>query len=170
MRLLKKGKSMRIKWEIKKKRGNFRPSLNYVIVLEPFEKKLAVHAVSVQSTIPMVCDPHLSFCLPGENERELSWEPSGFHVLSAPFFKNGRISEFIRLPFRASGEYPEVEASFEKLRKNHERVVQKAYRLAPINTQGNLDICHETKKQIAAMVTADRFMDLYGKNNRTKTA
>lgn len=161
---------MRIKWNIKKKRGNFRPSLNYIITLESFEIKLAVNAVSIHSTIPRILKPHLSFCLPGENERDSAWEPESFHFLSVPYFKDGQISEFIRLPFRSSGEYPEVKASFEKLRKAYEIVVQKAYGLAPIEREEELDISQDTKVQIAAMVTADRFLDLYGENRRAAIA
>ena len=153
---------MQIKWSITKKRGNFRPSLNYQIILESFEKKMAVNALNIQSLIPEIPNSHLSFCLPGENERSLNWQPPGFHYLSVPFFKTGKISEFIRLPFRASGKYPEVEVSFKILRQAYEELVLNVYGQAPFEQKGELDICRSTKKKISAMVTADRLLSLYG--------
>ncbi|MCG8565544.1 MAG: hypothetical protein MI747_10740, partial [Desulfobacterales bacterium] len=91
---------MRIHWTIKKKRGNFRPTLTYTLKLETHEKALAVHAVTVQSQIPFIPRPHESHCLPGEHERADDWAPSDFRHLSVHHLRTGEIREFIRLPYR----------------------------------------------------------------------
>jgi hypothetical protein len=149
---------MQIKWRIDKKRGNFRPSLNYHIRLEAFEKELAVHAVSIQSRIPLIPNPHLRACMPGENERTAGWAPTRFHTLSVPYYKKGEIGEFIRLPFRASGEYPEVDTSFAALRAAYETVVRAVLAQSPIARQGEMGISPSTRETIAAAVTARRML------------
>ncbi len=145
---------MKINWTITKKRGNFRPTLNYKITLEAFEKKLAVNAVSIKSTIPAVPDPHQGFCLPGTNERSPQWKGSNCHYLSVPYFKKGEASGFIRLPFRESREYPEVTASFQTLRDAYETVVRQAYGHGPLNLTDELEMSQGTKQEIAATITA----------------
>ena len=153
---------MKIDWQIRKKRGNFRPRLSYELTLETFEKKLAIHAVQVESLIPVIPKSHLSYCMPGENERDASWTPDRFHTLQVPYFKEGVLAGFIRLPFRDANEYPEVEASFRKLRDEYEIKVRKAYASGPINQAGSLDISKRTQGQISAKVTADRLLSMFG--------
>lgn len=145
---------MKINWTIAKKRGNFRPSLNYRITLEAFEKKLAVNAVSIKSTIPEIPNPHQGFCLPDTNERIPHWEASNCHYLSVPYFKKGEVNGFIRLPFRESREYPEVAASFQTLRESYETVVRQAYGQEPLHLENELDMSRRTKQEIAATITA----------------
>lgn len=153
---------MRIKWTINKKRGNFRPCLNYTITLETFEKDLAVNALTIKSLIPRIPNPTQAFCLPGTDERDASWTAGDYHHISVPYFKNGEVREFIRLPFRESGRYPEVEASFKLLRQAYEDVVQAAYSRSPICQQGEMDISGDTKKVIAARVAGSKLLNLYG--------
>ena len=153
---------MRIKWQIKKKRGNFRPTLNYTITLESFEKNLAIHSVGLETQIPELPSAHKSYCLPGENERHPLWSPKRFHWIQVPYFKTGRVSEFIRLPFRESRDYPEVEESFRELRRIYEEKVCEAYGQSPFEQNGSLDITPSTQKKVAARVTADRLMGLFG--------
>lgn len=160
---------MKIDWKITKKRGNFRPALTYTIVLESFEKKLAMHAVWVESSLPEIPKSHAGYCLPGENERHPEWRPSSFHRFQVPFFKNGECRGFLRLPFRESGEYPEVEASFKALRQAYEAAVCKVYGSTPIADTGTLDMSSEAKEQVAAKVTADRLLSLFDWN-RPRTA
>lgn len=151
---------MKIKWDIKKKRGHFRPSLNYHIRLESFEKALAVPAVRIQSLIPEIPNSHLSFCMPLENERCPGWEPVSYHPLSVPYFKHGETHGFIRLPFRNSREYPEVEESFKILRREYECIVLQAYSQGPVCVRGELDISTHTRTNIAAAVTARKMLGL----------
>ncbi len=153
---------MKIDWQITKKRGHFRPQLSYELTLEAFEKELAIHAVQVESLIPRIPNSHLSYCMPGENERALSWHPEDFHVLQVPYFKDGYTRGFIRLPFRQSNEYPEVELSFKKLRNAYEIKVCEAYALSPFLQAGSLDISDNTRSSISARVTANRLLSLFG--------
>ncbi|MCG8548844.1 MAG: hypothetical protein MI799_00420 [Desulfobacterales bacterium] len=153
---------MKINWQIKKKRGNFRPRLTYTITLESFEKKLAIHAVQVESHIPMIPSSHLSYCLPGEHERSPSWAPDRYHVFQVPYFKDGYTDGFIRLPFKESGQYPEVVSSFKKLREAYEKKVINVYAHPPLEQTGSLDISEDTRSQISSRVTADRLLSLFG--------
>ncbi|NDY74492.1 hypothetical protein DO021_21685 [Desulfobacter hydrogenophilus] len=152
---------MKISWEIKKKRGNYRPVLTYTMTLESFEKSLAIHAVSVKSFIPRLPRPHENFCLPGENERHPHWIPKRFHIFQVPYFKAGETSGFIRLPYRESGKYPEVETSFRQLRDTYEEKVCEAYGQGPFENRGNLDISAETREHVAAKVTANRLLAIF---------
>ena len=161
---------MKVDWQILKKRGNFRPTLTYTITLEPFEKKLAVHAVWVESHIPEIPNPSQRYCLPGENERSPVWIPSEFHRLQVPFFKIGERRDFMRLPFRESGEYPEVESSFLALRNAYETVVKTVYGKEPIHQRGALDMSPETRTCVAARVTADRLLNLFEPASETCAA
>jgi len=153
---------MEINWQIKKKRGNFRPRLTYTITLESFEKKLAIHAVQVESHIPMIPSSHLSYCLPGQHERILSWKPDRYHVFQVPYFKDGYIDGFIRLPFKDSGQYPEVVSSFKKLREEYEKKMRSVYAHPPLEQTGSLDISEDTRSRIASRVTANRLLSLFG--------
>ena len=157
---------MQITWKINKKRGNHRPTLNYTITLEKFERDLAIHAVHVESRIPEIPSPHQSFCMPGINERARSWRPERFHRIQVPWFKNGSVTEFIRLPFRESGEYPEVEAAFKALREVYEGKVCEAYGQQPIEASGELDMTAGTRKEVSAGVTACRLLSLFGGGGR----
>jgi len=152
---------MRINWKIKKKRGNHRPTLSYTIILEEYEMELAVDAVNIESAIPRINDPHQSHCRPDSNEREHGWEPVGYHYISVPYFKTGSSTGFIRLPFRESDHYPEVEESFSMLRDAYEEVVNDAYAWEPIDREGELDISEETRKNIVAGVTSQKLLSLY---------
>lgn len=154
--------NMKIDWQIQKKRGNFRPRLKYTITLESFEKELAIHAVWIESQIPVIPNSHLSYCMPGEHERSLSWKPDRYHVFQVPYFKDGYMDGFIRLPFKESGEYPEVASSFEKLREEYEKKVRKAYAHPPLEQTGSLDISDDTRTRIASTVTANRLLALFG--------
>lgn len=153
---------MKINWQIKKKRGNFRPRLTYAITLESFEKELAIHAVQVESHIPMIPRSHLSYCLPGQHERSVSWKPHRYHVFQVPYFKDGHMDGFIRLPFKESGQYPEVVSSFKKLRKEYEKKVCNVYAHPPMDQTGSLDISEETRTRIASRVTANRLLSIFG--------
>lgn len=152
---------MKINWQIKKKRGNFRPRLTYTLTLESFEKELAIHAVQVESHIPVIPSSHLSYCLPGEHERSLSWKPDRYHVFQVPYFKDGYTDGFIRLPFKDSGQYPEVALSFKKLREEYEKKVCNVYAHPPLEQAGSLDISEETRTRIASRVTASRLLSLF---------
>lgn len=153
---------MKISWKIDKKRGNYRAGLSYTITLEEYERELAVHAVNMCSFIPIIPDSEQNYCLPGRNERSPDWQADSYHYINVPYFKMGDLSNFIRLPFKESGCYPEVEQSFIKLRHIYEEVVKEAYGWEPVNHQDELDISKETKKHIAARVTAGKMLALYG--------
>lgn len=158
---------MRIQWNIHKKRGNFRPVLAWTITLETFEIDLAVDALTIKSLIPRVPNSHQAFCLPGVDERVHNWAPERYHYLSLPsvtYIKNREIRNNIRLPFRESGEYPEVEESFEMLKTSYEDILRQTYGHGPISERGEMDISSDTKKMIAAKVAGAKLLNLYGQD------
>lgn len=145
---------MRINWKIDKKRGNNRPSLTFTIVLEDFERELAVDSVNILTTLPKIENSNQAYCLPGCNERAADWQPLDFHWFTTPYFRDGRREGFIRLPFRESGEYPEVRESFDQLKTRYEELVTEAYRWSPLDKSGELDLSDSTRQAIAATLTA----------------
>ena len=153
---------MRINWKIEKKRGNFRPILRYTLTLEEYEQAIAMHAVTIVSSIPKVSDSYQAWCMPCCGEREDGWQPDDFHYLSVPYFKTGSSNGFIRLPFKESGSYPEVEESFRMLRTAYEQVVREVYSWKPTSEQGGLGITTETKEEIVATLAAQKMLTLFG--------
>lgn len=154
---------MRIQWTIEKKRGNFRPTLSYTIRLETFEKELAVNALSIKSRIPRIPNSQCHVCLPGDDERDASWAPKRYHYISVPsvtYIKDREIQDSIRLPFRESGEYPEIEESFEILRNSYEDIVKQAYSQDPVSGQGEMDIFSENRKNTAAEMLKNSYGDI----------
>lgn len=149
---------MKIDWKIEKKRGNFRPSLKYKIVLEDFEKELAISMINIQSTIPKVDNSHLDYCFPECNERNKEFLPTEFHFLNTPYFKDGETCGVIRLPFREDGMYPEVAESFNRLRQQHEVLVREAYAREPIKNSEELGFTQATKQNIAGALIAKKML------------
>ncbi len=151
---------MKIEWKIEKKRGNYRPDLKYTILLEEHERAIAMNSIRIESSIPCIPQPGKRWCMPGEYERAEGWQPTDFHFLTVPWFKTGFDSDFLRLPFRESGEYPEVEASFALLREKYEEVVRKTYNWQPIEEEGSMETSGETKAAIAARLAAMQMLAL----------
>ncbi len=153
---------MRIQWQIDKKRGNYRPTLSYTITLEEYERTIAMHSVSIQSTIPRIPNSGRSWCMPDCDERASGWQPVEFHHLHVPYFKTGTAAGFIRLPFRPGCRFPEVEQSFTVLRRAYEEVVGRVYAHEPFREQFELDMRPETKQKIAATLTAQKMLGFLG--------
>ncbi len=149
---------MQIKWDIDRKRGNYRPTLKFVITLEEHERSIAMHAVSVQSMIPRIPNGGRAWCMPGCDERAPGWIPADYHQLHVPYFKTGIIKDFIRLPFQADDTFPEVENSFLLLRDTYEKVVASVYSIEPVNQQKELTTSQKTKEKIAAALTAQKML------------
>lgn len=149
---------MKITWSIEKKRGNFRAHLKYSITLEDYEKEIAVNTLNIVSSIPKIDDSHESFCLPSSNERSKDWQPKDFHMVSTPYFRDGHLTEYIRLPFREDGKYPEIEETFSKLRAEYEKIVQEAYGSVPISENKELDTSEDTKQIIAAHLVSRKML------------
>ncbi|GAB7081088.1 hypothetical protein [Megalodesulfovibrio paquesii] len=148
---------MRIEWTIIKGRGNLRPVLQYTVTLSEFEISLAVPMLQVESGIPKPPDAGWNFCWPGQNERS-DWTPSEFHVLVTPNHRSGKNTESLKLPWRASNEYPEVEAGFMALRQAFEEMLTETSRSQPMQVQGRLETSGEAKKQLAPAVVAARIL------------
>lgn len=151
---------MIIEWEVKKKRGHARPELFFVIRLETFEREMGVPQVVVESTIPRPPKEYSSFCLPGFAER--AGEACENYRLYTPAHDKGVVEGRCRLPWRESGEYPEIEESFRLLRSQFEAVLTKAYNSEPIDIAGRLEMSSEARNHIVSGVAAQRFLKAVG--------
>ncbi len=150
---------MNIMWNLSKKRGNFRPVLRYTISLNEFEKNLCMPAVRIQSNIPIPPEAGWVHCWPGDYERG-DWQPSEYYFLMTPSHKSWSVTEEIRLPWRASNNYPEVEESFTQLRAAFENVLQESCESKPLKTHGTLESTAAAKKCIAPAYAAERFLQV----------
>lgn len=149
---------MRITWKLDKKRGNYRPTLTYTMVLEDFEREMAVDSINILSLLPKINNSHEAYCLPGTHERVEGWQPRDYHFISTPYFKDGQAKGSLRLPFRESGEYPEIVESFALLTHRHEARVRETYGWQPLAKRGELDLSDETREAIAATLTARKLL------------
>lgn len=148
---------MNIEWKIEKKRGNYRPLLHYTIVLNEFERGLCLSAVRVQSVIPKPPESSWSYCWPGQNERG-AWTPSDWYLLMSPSHKDGSSSQTLKLPWRESNAYPEVEESFALLREAFERELSRAVDSAPLNLVGSMEMSSSMRNSVAPAYAAQRIL------------
>jgi len=153
---------MNIKWTIEKKRGNFRPILDYEILLESFEKELAVATVSITSQIAQIPEQRSRFCLPDTNERVTGWLPARFHLLSTPGFRRGEIQKRIILPYADNSKFAEIEASFIRLRSEFENQMQAAKDSKAVLSRKELRLTEATGKKMAGDIAAHRMLQLVG--------
>jgi hypothetical protein len=153
---------MLIEWKIVKRAGHLRPKLYYEVRLESFEIALAVPMVRITSTIPKPPDPGQHYVWPGTKECGKE-DVTEVYDLCTPSHSMGRCREMVRLPMRPEGDYPEVEASFRKLREAYERALMAAYENSAFETTGRLELTPETKRKIAPAAVADRFLKILEK-------
>ncbi len=151
---------MIIEWKVTKKRGNHRPLLSYTIRLEDFERDLAVPQVVMESCIERPADGWRSYCYPNQAERR-GGSGENYRLLT-PDHKLGEICDTLRLSWRESGEYPEIEESFVRLRKQFELVLKSAYDSRPVECEGRMELSEEARKYIAGGVAAQRFLQAVG--------
>lgn len=162
---------MHIEWNIVKKRGNLRPVLTYTVRLEEHEKALALPGVSILSSIPKPEEDRQEYCYPGQferrpetgerNEGAASGGQSGLaarYELEAPSHRGHPWARTLRLPWRESNEYPEVEASFLLLRQEVERELERASGSAPLKMQGALRTSPGGRQGIAPAILAERLL------------
>lgn len=148
---------MNIEWTLTKARGNYRPVLTYTITLTEFEKNLAVPAVRITSTIPKPPEAGWTHCWPHQNERA-DWEPSEFYQLMTPSHKTKDTRVTIKLPWRESNAYPEVEASLAALRDAFEQMLVNSMNSAALKQSGNMETSVTAKRNIAPAFAADRIL------------
>lgn len=151
---------MIIEWTVTKRRGNHRPALDYVIRLEDFERELAVPQVVMESSIERPDEGWRSYCYPDQSERKGILGET--YRLMTPSHTAGEVRDSLRLSWRESGEYPEIEDSFTMLREQFEMVLRNAYDSRPLNCSGQLGLSDATRQHIADGVTAQRFLQAIG--------
>lgn len=160
---------MRMEWKIRKERGNLRPTLYYTVSLEDHEKKLGLPPVSILSSIPVPEEPHQDYCYPGllerraldgaeSNETNTIAESQEYYTLEAPSHKGHSWPRTLRLPWRENNDYPEVEASFLRLREACEKELAAAYASRPMEQEGALQTSASARQGVAPAVLAERLL------------
>ena len=149
---------MDIAWKITKKRGNLRPVLTYSVMLEEYEKELALPPLRVRSSIPEPPDSWQDFCYPGQMERAEGFEPAAFYDLESPSHRGKSWPQTLRLPWRSDNAYPEVEESFRQFRKAFEDMLRLAYASAPMEEERSLQSTGAIRVHVAPGVAAARFL------------
>jgi hypothetical protein len=148
---------MNIDWSISKKRGNYRPVLTYTITLTEFEKSLAMPSVRITSTIPVPPESGWTHCWPDQHERT-DWTPSEYYQLMSPSHKAKDTLVTLKLPWRESNAYPEVEESLAALRDAFEKVLIDSMNSTAVTMKGNLTTCASAKGVIAPTFAAERIL------------
>lgn len=149
---------MKIKWTIEKQRGNFRPVLEYDIVLEDFEIELALPSVKIVSDIACIPDPKCKFCLPHSNEREAHWQADKYHNMYSPDCRKGKINKRIILPFTIINDFKLIENSFIRLREAFEKEMQAAKDSESILIRQHLSLSDDVRNNMAAGIAAHKLL------------
>lgn len=158
---------MHIEWKITKKRGYYRPVLQYSVRLEEHEKALALPIVSIVSTIPQPEEDRQDYCYPGLFERAADYTSTRFYTLEAPSHKGHSWTRNLTLPWRNNNEYPEVEQSFQHLRETLEAEIEKADQSQPMNLNGGVQTSAAAKVMLAPNLLAERFLRLAANASQT---
>jgi hypothetical protein len=154
---------MRMEWRIHKERGYLRPVLYYTVTMEEHEKKLALPPISVLSCIPVPEEHWQEYCYPGQFERGAVEEGGEtaerkYYSLEIPSHQGHSWQQALRLPWRESNEYPEVEASFIQLRAVFEKELAGAYASLPMKTEGSLQTSAAARRNVAPAVLGERLL------------
>jgi hypothetical protein len=145
---------MKIKWEIEKKRGNWRPTLTYTCTKLPDEVNLAIPAVVMGTKIPEPPNSYRDICMPDTDERNEGWVPKNFTTIKTPRNNEQEFGESLKLPWRpgAKPRYPEVEEAFALLQEEWEKCLEITAASAAIHLEGSLDHTKKTKDILAPIV------------------
>jgi len=146
---------MKIKWVIKKKRGNWRPVVTYTCEKSDLEMELGISSVNIKTTIPKVWrayyvdDEEIALSREGHEERDETWDPRRYIQLSTPepTEKSNTVSFFLPWKPGPNPEYPEVEESFRRLQEEYEKKLKEACNSLPFEKKGEINITVEFKKQ-----------------------
>ncbi len=139
---------MKIEWNIEKKRGFYRPKLNIQVVFEDWEKALYIPTIYVKSTIPRPAyDTEIV-------QRTCEIDDDRTDQCYTREINSSDTRQSYRLPFRHSGEYPEVAESMAILRDEIERRIIQAHDALALDITGSLEMTPATKKHVAAYAAA----------------
>ena len=143
---------MKITWSITKKRGNWRPVLEYAVILDDWEKELQPQIPHVETNIPEPPEKYRKKDRGTEANPE--WEPEGYYMLD----KTGRGAIF--LPWRpgANPDYPEVQEAMSMLRDAVEAAIIEAHDSLALEVSGELEMSAQGKRHVAAYVAARKML------------
>ncbi len=156
---------MKIQWKIEKKRGNLRPTLTYSFIIENYEKSLALPPIRICSTIAEPIDSWQEHCYPNTNERAATPSYKGHYNLEIVSHKGKVWAQSLRLPWREDNTYPEVETSFELLRKAFEEELLRADASQPMEEVYDLAITSQAAQNLAPTVFAEKFLHFAKKSS-----
>jgi hypothetical protein len=153
---------VKITWKITKKRGNWRPVLDYQCVKEDWELELRVPGGQVEAAcVPEIGWGEYRSPLPAE-QLAIGEQSNSQRLLKLPMPTEKNITyECIRLPWRpgAKPQYPEVEAAMKELMAEWERRVLEALDSAALDLTGEVEHSPEYKSKVAPYVAAQRMLN-----------
>lgn len=148
---------MEISWTINKKRGYFRPVVDYLIKLTKDEIDLGIPAVKVDTQIPKPVNSWETHCFPEKNERAGFFDENS-HEIITPSFKTPEAKGKIILPWRDDNNYPELKEGFVIVRKIIEEEILKAQQSLGFSEKGELDFSSDFREKGTAAMAGDRFL------------
>lgn len=148
---------MEITWKLSKKRGNFRPVLNYKIIIGSDEKDLGIPSLSVDTKILKPIDSWESHCFPNNNERGGLYDKETYKI-TTPSFKKPEVKGRLMLAWRETLDYRDVEKGMELVRNEIEKEVLNAQKSLPIEKSGSIEYTSDFRKKAAPAIAAERFL------------
>ena len=146
---------MKIKWEIKKKRGNWRPMLIVRCELEDWEEALNIDNAEIQTPFP--CSSKNAYWNSSSRRKHMDDEQPQTWMA---FYRISIGYAVIPLPWRpgSNPEYPEAPILLKALYRKHEAILKEAYDSVPFAISGILGMSTECKKHVAPWVAAEKML------------
>ena len=148
---------MEITWKLNKKRGYFRPVLDYKIVLSKDEIDLGIPPLKVDTKIPKPLNSWESHCFPEKNERAGLIDESTYEI-TTPCFKNPSTASRAVLVWKENNDYSDVEKGMEIVRDRMEKEILKAQKSLPIKKNGVVQFSPDFREKGTPVIAAERFL------------
>lgn len=156
---------MKIEWTIKKKRGNFRPTLDVKFKLEDYETNMNILPVGIKTPFPREAKAEgknyfftSSWKKRCPHDTDLkSWKK--FHTICLDTTQSESSCTYY-LPWKpgASSQYPEVAIVLKALQRKYEKALKEAYDSLPFEINESLDMSSDCKKYIAPGIVAKKML------------
>lgn len=151
---------MKITYDIKKKRGNFRPVLTVHYSFEDWEKELNVQEVGIKTPFPSN-SKHGGYFDGFMNEKRSECDNPKTWIRFKGFTLATDSDGFETiLPWRAGAKpkYKDVGIILKALQRKYEAALKEAYDSAPFEESGTLEMSSDCKKHVAPGIAAKKML------------
>lgn len=153
---------MKISWKITKKRGNWRPVLEYTCTKEKWEIDLAIPGGGETEVKIETAWSASERVFDGQDERSREGSEKNYlSLLSYPASHEKTHSWRHKLPWKpaAKPQYPEIKQAFNDLMRVWEAEVKKALASEEITETGEVEYSPEAKKEFAPYVAKQKMTE-----------